>query len=142
MFHQRHTLGHVVYLTDSIQFSPDFSQSAGCLLPPYPIKDVPYAVYGLVNDYVMKCGGDGSRACYSLQYGEWIEQKSMKARRSFAAASSVQDGSLVVTGGNWGPPSVETFKNGDWQEGPGLPVDTKQHCQVTLGTTVIITGRK
>merc|ERR1719347_2516076 len=111
------TKGHVVYLTDSIQFSPDFSKSAGCLLPPYPIKDVPYAVYGLVNDYVMKCGGDGSRACYSLQYGEWIEQKSMKARRSFAAASSLPDGSLVVTGGNWGPPSVETFKNGDWRRG-------------------------
>ena len=49
----------------------------------------------------------------------------------------------MVTGGNdLGGPSVEIFFNGMWRPGVDLPVATKQHCQVTLRDTVLITGRQ
>ena len=72
----------------------------------------------------------------------------MQEKRSVAAASMTTDG-LLVTGGNSGSKwtkrsrlaSTEYFSSGQWVSGPDLPLAVGGHCQVTVGSAVIVTGR-
>ena len=45
----------------------------------------------------------------------------------------------MVTGGTYDKRPTEIFSSGSWRSGPTLP-GMIQHCQVTLGTTVIVAG--
>ena len=67
----------------------------------------------------------------------------MKTQRYWAAASVVGQG-LIVSGGHSGRgylSSTEIFTDGQWTDGPDLPVTMADHCQVTSSKDgVIVAG--
>ena len=69
---------------------------------------------------------------------------SMREKRSSAAASVVNDAWLVTGGldGSDRVSSTEILQGGGWVAGPGLPVEMRSHCQVTVGQGVVVTGRQ
>ena len=86
-------------------------------------------------------GGSYQSSCHSLVGGVWTSQPRMQ-KKIYAAAASMTDDGLLVTGGWDGSyhSSTEYFSSGQWVSGPALPVTMYNHCQVTVGTVVIVTG--
>ena len=95
--------------------------------------------------YFTGWSGYSRKTCYSLQNGEWIQQADMKTARWSAAASPYPSGGIMITGGTQedsGSTEIFSVTTNTWSAGPAIPVSTKfeAHCQVTLGTAVILTG--
>ena len=83
-------------------------------------------------------------SCYKLEGNTWTSQPNMKHERTAAAASSTAKGGMFVTGGldlTLTPLlSTEVLNNGEWEEGPQMPVRLAQHCQVTSESGIIVAG--
>jgi hypothetical protein len=93
------------------------------------------------------CGGeqnnDRSNKCYSLENNEWISSASMNSVRAYAAAAQLQDGKLLVTGGDGGSlsdlNSAEMLTEEGWETNiPALPVNIYYHCMVTVNSTTVM----
>jgi N-acetylneuraminic acid mutarotase len=127
------------------------SSSTTCQnLPDFPVF---IAIGGLgLKENPIICGGFQSgtipNSCSSLENNEWVSSYSMNEARRFAAATQLQDGKLLVTGGLTGPypafslDSVEILTEDGWQSTtPSLPVTIAGHCMVTVNsTTVMVIG--
>jgi hypothetical protein len=124
------------------------SSASTCKNPPnFPAK-VYAAIGGLGfkgNPFV--CGGyqNGVRSnnCYSLENNEWISSASMNSVRYAGAAAQLQDGQLLVTGGEDGPysylNSAELLTEEGWESNiPSLPVTIRYHCMVTVNSTTVM----
>jgi hypothetical protein len=78
-----------------------------------------------------------------LVNNEWVASASMNLARAIAAAAQLQDGRLLVTGGN-SPDlkSAEISSGVGWDTNiPFLPITVYGHCMVTVNsTTVIVIG--
>jgi hypothetical protein len=91
------------------------------------------------------CGGGQNYAwsnkCYSLENNEWVSADSMNTIRVYAAAAQLQDGRLLVTGGN-NLNSAEMLTKAGWESNiPSLPVTLEFHCVVTVNSsTVFVIG--
>ncbi len=96
------------------------------------------------------CGGKqndaGSNKCYSLENNEWVSSASMNSIRVRAAAGQLQDGKILVTGGEDASGSylnsAEMLTEEGWESNiPSLPVTIGAHCMVTVNsTTVMVIG--
>ena len=95
------------------------------------------------------CGGVQNDAksskCYSLENNEWVPSASMNSVRVYAAAAQLQDGKLLVTGGDDGSAylnSAEMLTEEGWESNiPSLPVTIAYHCMVTVNSsTVMVIG--
>ncbi len=122
-----------------------------CKNPPnFPAK-IYQAIGGLgFKGNPLICGGaqDGaySNNCYSLENNDWVSSVSMNSVRVYAAAAQLQDGKLLVTGGEDGLGSdlnsAEMLTEEGWESNiPSLPVTIAAHCMVTVNsTTVMVIG--
>lgn len=139
----------MLFLSDSKVVSvPSFQAVAGCPLPPYPEGEVYSAVTGIVNNRLFVCGGKGVNgpylsSCYSLHHGSWWLQQPLSSNRRYAAASLSPLG-LMVTGGWDGVSRLSTTEvlspTKGWMPGPDLPEPVYKHCQISIGSVVIIIG--
>jgi len=152
----------LLYLGSKTLQLPSFSPLPGCTAPPHPDANcnVEYAVTGLVGGKVLACGGDSLdpwtchsgfnsavdkhvslSSCHSLHEGVWSPEPDMREKRGWAAASTTPSG-MLVTGGwdGFGYLSSTELYNGEWLAGPDLPRPLNGHCQVTVGTAVVVTG--
>ena len=82
-----------------------------------------------------------------MEGGKWTAVASMRQERKAAAASVLPaTGAMVVTGGKNGKKSylssTEILSAGGWVAGPDMPGQRAHHCQVTVGQTVIVTGKQ
>jgi hypothetical protein len=80
-----------------------------------------------------------------LENSEWVSSESMNQVRSTAAITLLQDGSLLVTGGqnsSFPHNSAEMLSKGGWENKiPSFPVTIDDHCMVNINsTTVMIIG--
>ena len=65
-------------------------------------------------------------------------QQPLNTKRVYAAASLSPLG-LMVTGG-WSQSSTEVLTPTGWIPGPALPEPVSGHCQLSIGSLVIIIG--
>jgi hypothetical protein len=126
------------------------SSASTCKNPP----NFPARVWGAIGGLGFKgnpilCGGVqndvGSNKCYTLENNEWVSSASMKSVRVDAAAAQLQDGKLLVTGGNDAFAffnSAEMLTEEGWESNiPSLPVTISRHCIITVNaTTVMVIG--
>jgi hypothetical protein len=106
---------------------------------------------GLKNNPII-CGGHQNgvktNLCFTLENNEWVSSESMISARSSAAATQLQDGKLLVTGGQHGYDRGSQLKTAEiltekgWERNiPSLPVAMSDHCMVTVNsTTVMVIG--
>ena len=115
-------------------------------LPKLPVT-VHAAIGGLGMDKnPIICGGIQNNAtsniCYTLQNKEWISSDSMNSKRSFAASAQLQDGKLLVTGGDSGSGNLnssEILTEEGWESKvPSLPDMIAWHCMVFLNSTSVM----
>ena len=120
-----------------------------CKKPP----NFPATIFGSIGGLDFKnkpiiCGGiqngDFSNRCYSLNNNVWVSTVSMNSARRNAAAVQLQDGRILVTGGNNGAylKSAEMLTEQGWDSKiPSLPVTIAVHCVVPVNsTTVMVIG--
>jgi hypothetical protein len=120
-----------------------------CKKPP----NFPATIFGSIGGLDFKnkpiiCGGiqngDFSNRCYSLNNNVWVSTVSMNSARRNAAAVQLQDGRILVTGGNNGAylKSAEMLTEQGWDSKiPSLPVTIAVHCVVAVNsTTVMVIG--
>jgi hypothetical protein len=106
------------------------SSASVCKNPP----NFPATVYRAIGGLGFKgnpiiCGGwqndARSNKCYSLENNEWVSSASMKSVRIAAAATQLQDGKLLVTGGEDGSGSdlnsVEMLTEEGWESLHTIP---------------------
>ncbi len=135
--------------TDTCEVINLASSASNCKNPP----NLPATVYRAIGGLGFKgnpiiCGGRqndvGSNKCYSLENNEWVSSASMKSVRVYAASAQLQDGKLLVTGGEDGSDlnSAEMLTEEGWKSNmPSLPVTIYSHCMVTVNsTTVMVIG--
>jgi hypothetical protein len=108
------------------------------------------AIGGLgFNGNPIICGGYNngsfSNSCYSLENNEWVSSVTMNSERYAAAASMLQDGKLLVTGGKDGfydisfLNSAELLSEEGWESNiPSLPITIYAHCMVTVNSTTVM----
>ena len=80
-------------------------------------------------------------SCYSLDHGRWWLQQPLNSKR-YRAAASLSPLGLMVTGG-WSDrrlSSTEVLSPTGWIPGPALPEPVSSHCQISIGSVVIIIG--
>jgi len=152
----------LLYLGSKTLQLPSLSPIPGCTAPPHPDANcnVEYAVTGLVGGKVFACGGNSLdpwtchsgfnslvdehvslSTCHSLHEGVWSPEPDMREKRAWAAGSPTLTG-MLVTGGwdGYGYLSSTELYNGEWLAGPDLPRPLNGHCQLTVGTSVVVTG--
>jgi N-acetylneuraminic acid mutarotase len=124
------------------------SSAPTCKNPPnFPAKV--YSVIGGLgfNGNPIICGGRQnnvhSNKCYSLENNEWVSSASMNAVRVAAAAAQLQDGKILVTGGDdrsgSSLNSAEILTEEGWESNiPSLPVTIYGHCMVTVNSTTVM----
>ncbi len=126
------------------------SSTSICKNPP----NLPATIYSAIGGLGLKekpiiCGGrqNGVRSdwCYSLENNQWISTGRLNSVRSGAAAVQLQDGKILLTGGNNASDainSVEMLTEDGWDSQiPSLPVTVYNHCMVAVNsTTVMVIG--
>ncbi len=80
-----------------------------------------------------------------MENNDWVSFVNMNSVRAEAAAAQLQDGKLLVTGGNNGSAalsSAEILTAEGWESNiPSLPMPIYGHCMVTVNsTTVMVIG--
>ncbi len=78
-----------------------------------------------------------------MENNEWVSSASMNSERGSSAAVQLQDGTLLVTGGEDGSGSslnsAEMLTEDGWESNiPSLPVTIYYHCMVTVNSTTIM----
>ncbi len=140
--------------TDTCEVINLASSASTCKNPP----NFPASVFAAIGGLGFKgnpilCGGyqiskAHSNKCYSLEKNEWVSSASMNSVRAYAAAAQLQDGKLLVTGGDDDIAfdsdlnSAEMLTEEGWERNiPSLPVTIALHCMVTVNsTTVMVIG--
>jgi hypothetical protein len=133
--------------TDTCEVSNLASSTSTCKNPP----NFPAKVFLAIGELGFKgnpiiCGGwqnsSFSNKCYSLEINEWVSSASMNSVRVSAAAAQLQDGKLLVTGGDDGSAflnSAEMLTEKGWESNiPSLPVTIVHHCMVTVNSTTVM----
>jgi hypothetical protein len=124
------------------------SSASTCQNPP----NFPARIYAAIGGLGFKgnpiiCGGwqndVRSNKCFSLENNEWVSSASMKSVRVYAASAQLQDGKLLVTGGEdasgYDLNSAEMFTQEGWESNiPSLPVTIRSHCMVTVNSTTVM----
>ncbi len=134
--------------TDTCKVINLASSTSTCKNPPIFPARVIEAIGGLgfKRDPIL-CGGyqnvAPSNKCYSLENNEWVSSASMNSVRVEAAAAQLEDGKLIVTGGNDGSGSslnsAEMLTEEGWESNiPSLPVTIRAHCMVTVNSTTVM----
>jgi hypothetical protein len=137
------------YITDTCEVINLTSTASTCTNPP----NFPTTAYRAVGGLGFKgnpilCGSVQndvpSNKCYSLENNEWVSSVSMNSVRVQAAATQLQDGKLLVTGGFDASESylnsAEMLTEEGWDSNlPSLPVTILDHCMVTVNSTTVIT---
>ncbi len=119
-------------------------------IPNLPMK-VADAIGGLgFQENPVICGGWQNKTfdknCFSLENNNWVSTDSMNAVRGFSAATQLQDGRLLVTGGlddySHFINSAELLTENGWKSKvASLPFTIGAHCMVTINsTTVMVIG--
>jgi len=119
-----------------------------CKNPPnFPAK-LSHAIGGLgFKENPIICGGRqnsiSSNKCYSLKNNEWVSSSSMNSVRVLAVEAKMQDGKLLVTGGQDDSgsdlKSAEMLTEEGWESNiPSLPVTIAAHCMVTVNSTTVM----
>jgi hypothetical protein len=119
------------------------------------LPNFPAAVYGAIGESGVKgnsviCGGwqnyNQSSKCYSLENNKWVSSDSRNSTKVSAASAQLQDGQIIVTGGqnsslnNLNSAEILTAEGWDTTM-PVLPVTIVDHCMVTVNyTTVMVIG--
>jgi hypothetical protein len=123
------------------------SSASTCKNPPNFPATVSRAIGGLgFKGNSILCGGyqNGARSnkCYSLENNNWVSSASMNSVRVDAAAAQLQDGKILVTGGNGDSAffnSAEMLTEEGWESNiPSLPVSIYAHCMVTVNSTTVM----
>jgi N-acetylneuraminic acid mutarotase len=124
------------------------SSAITCKNPPDFPATVYRAIGGLgIQETPIVCGGrqdnSNSNSCYSLEDNEWVSYDSMSSVRVDFAVARLQDGTLLVTGGNDKSGSSsntsETLTEVGWESNtPPLPVTLSGHCMVTVNSTNVM----
>jgi N-acetylneuraminic acid mutarotase len=136
--------------TDTCEVINLASSASTCKNPP----NFPATVYEAIGGLGLKgnpiiCGGVENDAhsnnCYSLENNVWVSSASMNSVRVTAAAAQLQDGKILVTGGDDGSyslKSAEMLTEEGWESNiQSLPVTIQGHCMVTVNsTTVMVIG--
>jgi hypothetical protein len=133
--------------TDTCEVINLASSTSTCKNPP----NFPAKVFAVIGRLGLKqnpivCGGhqDGafSNKCYSLENNEWVSSNSMNSERFSGAATQLEDGKLLVTGGFDGSVSLnstEILTEEGWESNlPSLPVTIHCHCMVTVNSTTVM----
>jgi hypothetical protein len=116
-------------------------------LPNFPVPSAFLAIGGLgVKNNPIICGGVQNRSaansCYSLENGAWVSSESMNSARVDAAAVLMEDGQLLVTGGDDGQDYTNSAEmltdKGCKTEVPSLPVTIANHCMVQVNSTTVM----
>merc|ERR1711892_597592 len=128
-------------------------KSATCTVPTYPMTDISGSV-GFVHDgYLHICGGSsyistggtsssrGGRqsSCYKLKESAWVATRPMRFVRNNAASVMLQDGSVLVSGGELRDSvdlrsSEVLTASGGWSAAIELPRKGSWHCMLQLAT--------
>jgi hypothetical protein len=134
--------------TDTCEVINLASSASTCKNPPNFPATVFLAIGGLgFKGNPIICGGyqnnDRSNKCYSLENNEWVSSASMNSVRVYASAAQLQDGKLLVTGGEDGSASslnsAEMLTEEGWEINiPSLPVTIAAHCMVTVNSTTVM----
>lgn len=88
----------------------------------------------------------GAVRVYDADADAWRARQSLPAPRHHAAATALDDGTLMVTGGaeaarDWRPESDVWLQDGDgWRQGPVMPEARLGHQMVTLDGVVYVVG--
>lgn len=83
---------------------------------------------------------------YDAEADAWRARQSLPEPRHHAAATGLEDGTLLVAGGaagarGWTPTSDVWLQDGDgWREGPAMPEGRYGHQMVTLDGVVYVIG--
>jgi hypothetical protein len=119
------------------------------------LPNFPATVYGAIGGFEVKgnsviCGGwqnyNQSSKCFSLENNTWVSSYRRNSAKTSAASSQLQDGQLIVTGGQNSSldnlNSAEILTEEGWESTmPALPVTIVDHCMVTVNyTTVMVIG--
>ncbi len=137
----------LIYHGDTCEVINLASSASTCKNPPIFPATVSRAIGGLgFKGNPILCGGYQNRTvsnkCYSLQNNEWVSSASMNSVRIAAAATQLQDGKLLVTGGEDGSDylnSSEMLTEEGWESNiPSLPVTIRDHCMVTVNSTTVM----
>jgi hypothetical protein len=116
------------------------------------LPDLPTVVYKAIgglglNKNPIICGGFHnkylSKNCYALENKVWISSFGMNSERSGTEAVQLQNGKILVTGGQ-GRNSAEILTEEGWKSNiPSLPESISEHCMVTVNSTtvLVIAGR-
>jgi len=124
--------------------------SATCTIPTYPESDKYGTVgVGFVHDgYLQICGGYNGyngigsfyeASCYQLKDSAWVATAPLMTGRTFAASVMLQDGSVLVSGGelrtsNLRSSEVLTASALSWSAAIDLPSGRDGHCMLQLTT--------
>jgi hypothetical protein len=134
--------------TDTCEVINLASSAPTCKNPP----NFPATVYRGIGGLGFKgnpilCGGYQnnihSNKCYSLKNNVWVSSASMNSVRGYAAAAQLQDGKILVTGGDdasgFNLNSAEILtEEGLERNIPALPVTIYGHCMVTVNSTTVM----
>ncbi|HVM00088.1 MAG TPA: hypothetical protein VM324_12415 [Egibacteraceae bacterium] len=83
---------------------------------------------------------------YDPEVDAWRARQSLPAARHHAAATALDDGTLMVAGGseharNWAPEADVWLQDGDgWRRGPAMPEGRWGHQMVTVDGVVYVIG--
>jgi len=111
------------------------------------VKPYPIAAYGILSAFldnrIIACGGKAPNTadnhCYEYDniLNDWFELPPLPASGYDASSSSVIDGKWLISGGVSSSVTRSTFiyENGEFTDGPPLPVSMFGHCQVTINDT-------
>jgi hypothetical protein len=133
--------------TDTCEVINLASSASTCTIPP----NFPATVYAAIGGLGFKgnpfvCGGYQndvpSNKCYSLENNQWVPSASMNSVRVRSAAAQLQDGQLLVTGGDDGSAylnSAEMLTEEGWEINIlSLPVTIRYHCMLTVNSTTVM----
>ena len=146
--------GYVTAGIDTCEVVDLKSPTKSCKTTCENLPNLPVTLYGAIggrglNENSVICGGDQngtySKKCFSLENNFWVSLHSMNSARGYAAATQLEDGNVLVTGGWNGSVylnSAEMLTEEGWESKvPTLPVNIAYHCMVTVNsTTVMVIG--
>jgi len=116
--------------------------TAACTVPDYPIPIYGYAAF-VRDGYLQLCGGSSrssspreQSSCYVLKDSAWVATTPLGSARSSAAAVTLQNGSVLITGGtDWTELSSSEMLSGTtWSHALELPIAITDHCMIALST--------
>jgi len=116
---------------------------AACTVPDYPIPDIDGSAAFVQDGYLQICGGYSTSSspkrlfsCYVLRDSAWVSTTPLGSARYAAAAITLHNGSVLITGGHDGTrlSSSEMLTGTTWSPALELPSARYGHCLIGLST--------